>query len=220
MICFLLIFCYYFNVTAVDCVVSWIGKRILACDLVTCFGLIWLFMVDLTLYIKNQRSANPSLLKSYVTVLQDDYGRRLGCRSSDVPTWAALWAEGPTMRDVYGLTFTSPCHLHLQSKPDNFKCLGTPNLLELMRSWSNRKCWIRSNLPLLSYGIQLIRRAGTFKPDKFRFVPFHPQNEIYPHTHAPTRAHAHTHTHTHTCTRRCQLSTTVREIEVYMTSMK
>ena len=32
---------------------------------------------------------------------------------------------------------------HLQSKPSMFKCLGTPKLLELMRSWtwSNPKCW-------------------------------------------------------------------------------
>ena len=116
-----------------------------------------------------------------------------------------------------------------RSKPDNLQCLRTPKLHELIQSWSHPKCWISSNLPLFSWGIELTWTAGTFMPGtfkifsffkygteliqrvgtfilvKFKFAPFHQQNWIYQHTHAEAHIHTetHTHTHTHACTHAC-----------------
>ena len=61
---------------------------------------------------------------------------------------------------------------HVQSKADKFKCLRTSELLELIQSWSNPKFQINSNLSLSNYGTELIQRAWTFMPDKFKFAPF------------------------------------------------
>ena len=66
--------------------------------------------------------------------------------------------------------------MKIHSRADKFKCLATPKLLEFIRSWSNPKCRITSNLPLFIYEIELIRREGTFIPNKFRFAPLDPQN--------------------------------------------
>ena len=65
---------------------------------------------------------------------------------------------------------------YIYSKPDKFKCLRTPKLLELMRSGRNPKRRVSSNLPLFNCGIELIQTAGTFMPGKFKFAPFNPQN--------------------------------------------
>ena len=60
---------------------------------------------------------------------------------------------------------------HIQSKPDKFRCLRTPKLPEPIWSWSNTKCWISSNLLLFNYGIELIWRARTSLPRKFKTAP-------------------------------------------------
>ena len=48
---------------------------------------------------------------------------------------------------------------------------GHENCLNLSKA-GIPKCWISSNLPLFNYGLEVIQRARTFLPDKFKFTPF------------------------------------------------